>query len=284
MGEPDTMVDGRPADSIVLTDRGFAYGDGVFRTLRVVSGRPLLWPEHWQVLQRDAGRLDLPLPAAWLRGLPEEIVQLCNGRSGVLRLVVSRGSGPRGDRPPRQPHARRALLFYPSSLPARDGAPRRARVCRIHLPHMPQLAGIKHLNRLVHVLARQEWYDNDPAEGLLLDQDGYPVCGTMSNLFVRCGSELLTPMLDRCGVAGVMRARLLNGARAGRLAGIRSVAEIRLTLEQLIEADEVLMTNAVIGGWPLSELTDPEGVSLARWSAHRPLARAWLAHLQAEEG
>jgi 4-amino-4-deoxychorismate lyase len=107
----------------------------------------------------------------------------------------------------------------------------------------PRLAGLKTLNRLESVMARAEWSDARIWEGLLRDVDENIVCGTMSNLFVRRGSTLMTPMLDRCGVAGVMRRWILQAA--GGL-GLRPV-EGRIRWQDLREAEEVFMSNAVVG-------------------------------------
>ena len=102
---------------------------------------------------------------------------------------------------------------------------------------------LKTLNRLESVLARGEWRDARVWEGLMRDVDGNLICGTMSNLFIRRGSYLMTPMLDRCGVAGVMRRWVLE--QAGRLS-LRAL-EGRVRWEELGEAEEVFMTNAVAG-------------------------------------
>jgi 4-amino-4-deoxychorismate lyase len=69
------------------------------------------------------------------------------------------------------------------------------------------------------------------------------VCGTMSNLFLRSGSTLVTPMLDRCGVAGVMRRWVLATAADLKLRAV----ERRLTWRDLSGAEEVFMSNAVVG-------------------------------------
>ena len=75
------------------------------------------------------------------------------------------------------------------------------------------------------------------------DVDGNYVCGTMSNLFLRRGRSLMTPLLDRCGVAGVMRRWILD--TAPRL-GLR-VTERRIRWADLKSAEEIFMSNAVVG-------------------------------------
>ena len=111
-----------------------------------------------------------------------------------------------------------------------------------------KLAGLKTLNRLESVLARCEWKDERIWEGLMRDHEDHIVCGTMSNFFVRRGASLMTPMLDRCGVAGVMRRWVLAQA-AG--AGLRA-REARIRWEDVESADEAFLTNAVAGIVPLT--------------------------------
>jgi 4-amino-4-deoxychorismate lyase len=126
----------------------------------------------------------------------------------------------------------------------------RVHLCRLRLAHQPALAGVKHLNRLENVLARAEWSDSTIAEGLLLDQDGCAIGGTMSNLFIVEQGALVTPVLSRCGVAGVTRARVIDiAARSGVACRVE-----HLPLQRVLDADELFIVNSVIGLWPVSRM------------------------------
>ena len=119
----------------------------------------------------------------------------------------------------------------------------------MRISKQPALAGIKHLNRLEQVLARAEWRD-EFAEGLLCDSEENVIAGTMSNLFLVAAGTLRTPDLSESGVAGVVRAEILD--TAARL-GIR--AEIgRITKSDVESADELFLTNSLIGIWPIARL------------------------------
>lgn len=238
----DILIDGRPGDALPVDDRGLLYGDGVFRTLRVDAGQPRWWEEQLAKLGRDCASLGLtaPEPALWradLRQLAPPPVD------GILKLLVTRGGGARGYQPPHAARMRRLMVFEALDFPLNPPAGLTLRVCALRLGWQPRLAGIKHLNRLENVLARAEWDAPDIDEGLLLDQAGNVISGVMSNLFIWRGNRLLTPRLDRCGVAGVARARLMQRARA---AGIE-VQETELDLRAVYEADEVMLTNSVRG-------------------------------------
>jgi 4-amino-4-deoxychorismate lyase len=131
----------------------------------------------------------------------------------------------------------------PSRVQSSVGAAARVRLCTTPLGLNPSLAGLKTLNRLESVLARAEWRDNRVWEGLMRDTEENIICGTMSNLFLRTGSLLVTPVLDRCGVAGVMRRWILQAAGG---VGLKAM-ERRVRWRDLLAAEEVFMSNAVVG-------------------------------------
>jgi 4-amino-4-deoxychorismate lyase len=119
-------------------------------------------------------------------------------------------------------------------------------LCQTRLPHSPRLAGLKHLSRLEQVLASAEL----PAhcqEGLMLDVSGRLIEGTTSNLFLVLDDQLLTPRLDNCGVAGVVRRQILEYCAQWGIAA----AERPLTLEQLYRAGEVFLTSSLSGIRPV---------------------------------
>ncbi|WP_220815959.1 aminodeoxychorismate lyase [Pseudomonas paralcaligenes] len=243
-------VDGRPATELPLGDRGLAYGDGLFETIAVRGGRAILLPRHLARLGEGLRRLsiDLDLPAleAELRAFFAEL------GDGVAKLLITRGDGLRGYAPSQPSKPRRILLGsplpgYPASH-AQEGI--RLYPCATRLAEQPLLAGLKHLNRLEQVLARGEWSDPAFAEGLMRDVSGRVIEGVFSNLFLIRDGVLLTADLSRCGVAGVMRAELLEQvARLGIPCAVRDIA-----FDELAQADEVFVCNGVYGIWPVREL------------------------------
>lgn len=241
------LVDGNPASTVSALDRGLHYGDGVFRTMKIVAGEIRWWTDHYQKLLADCRALHLNCPDEVL--LKQEVSQLAAQEGvGVVKIVITRGQGQRGyaaaeDMPPM-----RAVMAYPSS-PER---PRDVTVrwCDLRLSAQPRLAGVKHLNRLENVLARSEWSSQEIAEGLLMDEMDRVICGTMSNIFLREGESLVTPILNRCGIAGVARTRLMRAAtRHGVEIGVEEISH-----DRLLAADEVFLTNSLIEVWRVAKL------------------------------
>ncbi len=270
------LVNGVPGASFDANDRGLHYGDGLFETIAVHGGAPALWDRHMQRLLLGCERLGIaPIDAAQLR---RESLQLCEGvAEGVLKIIITRGSGGRGYRAPpsgaTQPTRLVALYAWPEYPPAFWVEGVAVRLCSTRLGSNPALAGIKHLNRLEQVLARSEWEDPAIPEGLMLDGEGHVIEGTMSNLFIVRNGRLLTPDLSRCGVAGVMRGCILDGVRD---TGIP--AEItQITLDDVKSSDEVFLCNSLIGVWPVKHCA---GID---FPAHRPITGYIAARIGGQE-
>lgn len=242
-----TLINGISSDVVSANDRGLLYGDGVFRTLKKVGGVSCCWPRHYAKLADDCAALNLRCPDA--ATLAAELAQL--PPDCVAKIIITRGPGTRGyavaaDAVPTHIVTASALPDYPSSHYA-SGV--KVCLCSLRLASQPRLAGIKHLNRLENVLARMEWNDAAIAEGLLLDEGGNVIEGTMSNVFAWRQGVLHTPDLGRCGVAGVQRDRILSFAAELGLPTL--VAP--LSLDALMAADEVMLCNSVIGVWQVRE-------------------------------
>lgn len=238
-------INGRKSTRVDYRDRGLQYGDGVFETMRVRRGRIRLLDYHLERLFAGCRRLALTGPA--LPALRRELQGIAATRGdAVVKLIVTRGaSSHRGYRPSGRERCTRILSLHalPAGMLAAAAAPARVRLCATPLGLNPRLAGLKTLNRLESVMARAEWKDPRIWEGLMLDVEQNIVCGTMSNLFLKRGSTLMTPVLDRCGVAGVMRRWILESAGGLRLEPL----ERRIVWKDLRDAEEVFMSNAVVG-------------------------------------
>lgn len=245
------LVNGRRDGSLTPYDRGFAYGDGVFRTLPVFAGKAHCWPRHYQRLQADCNALGIVCPAEEV--LRDDVMRLLDpGENAVIKMTVTRGESARGYAVPplAQPTRVVSKSFLPQYPESNFSEGVALHLCETRLARQPRLAGIKHLNRLENVLARMEWVDVQLADGLMLDEGGEVIEATMSNLFVRLGNTIATPDLSRCGVAGVTRDRILEIVpKLGYLPEIR-----HLRLPDLMDADEVVICNSLYGAWQVRRL------------------------------
>lgn len=246
-GEAYLLVNGQTADSVQAMDRGLHYGDGVFRTLKVIGGEIRWWADQYRKLAADCSALAIACPD---ESLLLEDVRRVAARPGVgaIKIVITRGSGKRGYAIPEAAQPVRMVMGFPAMPIQARGI--QARWCDLRLASQPRLAGIKHLNRLENVLARSEWNDPGISEGLLMDEAGHVICGTMSNLFLLENNRLITPQLDRCGIAGVTRVRLLRAAVRHQMeVGVEEISRPRL-----LGAEAVFLTNSLIEIWQVENL------------------------------
>ena len=247
---PAALINGRPGDGPSSADRGLAYGDGVFETVAVAGGSALLWPRHRARLLNGCRRLGIVFDD--VEALEREVpLMAAQNAAGIVKVIVTAGRGGRGYRRPQEQEPTRIVIAlpppdYPDEYAVRGVA---ARFCRKRLAHDPELAGVKHLNRLAQVIARMEWRD-EFQEGIMLDYRDQVVEGTMSNVFAVTGDALQTPPLDRCGVRGVMRDWIIEACRERGIA----VSQTRLGREDLARADGIFFCNAVIRAWPVRTL------------------------------
>ena len=233
------LVNGQPSQVIAADDRGFQYGDGLFETALLIHRRVRFLDDHLQRLFAGCARLNIASPDE--QTLRNEIAQItANAERGVLKIIVTRGSGGRGYRPSAMASTRVVVLHRLVPAPR---AALRLRWCEIRLGRNARLAGIKHLNRLEQVLAQSEWNEGDADEGLMLDTEGEVVCATSANVFAVRDGVLITPDLRFSGVHGVMRAQVLKAAGKLRL----PVSEEPLWPHDLETASEIFITNAVRG-------------------------------------
>jgi 4-amino-4-deoxychorismate lyase len=202
-------------NGVSATDRGLAYGDGLFETIRMRGRQAVLRSYHLDRMVADAGRLGIPVERS---DLDAEISRSgCDlasqyGDDWVLKLVLTRGSGGRGYRSPVECEP---SLIVTSSLmpilPPPGGVV--AALSKFPLTVNPRLAGIKTLNRLEQVMASRE-FSGEEFELIMANADGQLLEGTRTNLIIRMKGEWVTPPVESLAVAGVMRQFALECLRA----------------------------------------------------------------------
>lgn len=245
------LINGQKRQFIEVADRGFQYGDGLFETIAISNGRPVFFEQHLARLQAGCRKLGIPCPD--YQTLFSETNQLCKDADrAVLKLIVTRGLGGRGYRPPDLIQPSRILSIYPFPDYPQEYSTQgiRARFCNTRLGLNPALAGVKHLNRLEQVLARAEWHDAAIQEGIMSDFNGHVVEGTMTNLFYAKNNKLYTAMLTQSGVAGIIRQLIIMLSEKHGF----PVTERMFTQSELLGADEIFVCNSIIGVWPIRKI------------------------------
>jgi 4-amino-4-deoxychorismate lyase len=203
-------------NGISATDRGLAYGDGLFETIRMRGRRAVLRSHHLDRMVADAGRLGIPVERsdldAEISRSGHDMASLYGDDDWVLKLVLTRGSGGRGYRLPVECEPNLIVTSSPMPmLPEPGGVV--AALSQFPLTVNSRLAGIKTLNRLEQVMASRE-FSGEEFELIMADAEGRLLEGTRTNLIVRMESEWVTPPVESLAVAGVMRQYALECLRA----------------------------------------------------------------------
>jgi 4-amino-4-deoxychorismate lyase len=249
------LINGLPDHQIAISDRGLQYGDGLFETMAFRGGTIEFIDSHFARLINGCRRLNIEFTQT--QKLSNELSIVCKSltdNDAIIKIIITRGSGGRGYLAPSGVEPNRIisshnLPIYPDHY-SQTGIT--VRLCTHTLSENYALAGIKHLNRLDQVLARNEWHDADIVEGIMLDYAGNVIEGTMSNVFIVKAGKLFTPKLDKSGVAGVMRAQIMLLANELNI----SVVETSMHLDDFMLADEIFVSNSVIGIWPVSAIAN----------------------------
>ena len=253
---PVIAVNGVLGAQVSPLDRGFAYGDGVFETCKMLHGKIPLWHLHKERLLKSCQKLLIPVAIDLVEAqLASLIASLATTdiANAVVKFTVTRGQGGRGYRAPDSVSPTIVIGVFPAANYPQshfsEGVS--VRLCNQRLSCNPSLAGLKHLNRLEQVLARAEWQDDAIAEGILLDTQSNLIEAVFSNIFLIKNGELVTPDLSEAGVAGIMRRFIIEtlAPQVGLMVRVK-----RLTITDLLSADAVFLCNSLYGIWPVQKI------------------------------
>jgi len=247
------FVNGIEDNKLSVSDRGFQYGDGLFETITYKNNQLQLWEEHMLRLNNSCDRLSLKKvdESLWL----EDIKKLELANDSVIKLSMSRGNSVRGYLYDEASNVTRVTASFDfPSYPEENKTGISAIICKTPISMNTALAGMKHLNRLDNVLARNEWNDSAISEGFMFDNQGHIIEGTMSNVFCVLGNELYSPLLEQCGVAGVMRQQVIDIAEKLNI----PVNIVDISKANFLQMDAAFITNSLIGIWPVKKIIDGE--------------------------
>lgn len=264
-----------PTDDVLLPpNRALRLGDGVFETVRVWNGLPVLADRHIRRLQAGMAAIGLPLPAepkVWTSRLQNLLVVNGNVPDARIRITVWRN----GEGSYRPQQSGWSSLLEQWTLPADlwpQGQAVRLGVCADVRPQPSPFSAYKTLSSLPYVWAARQAADWGWDDMILLAPDGSVAETAGSNVFVLNGSALTTPPLTTGCIGGVMRGWLLDRAASWGL----KPKEKTVTLNDLGTAEAVWLTNAM-GIRPVAEV---QGVR--PFAVPKPVPALWLEALRKE--
>lgn len=224
-----------PRDSVPVTDRGFRYGMSVFESLRVTRGEPEFFDQHCARLVQACAEREIALDESAL----DQAASLfaTDAGNGFARIYVTAGDGT----PAAETAEPRVFAFFETRTP-----PGLEDVWEITLHdesyHAP-FGGLKTANYWFNcdalARARRRGFD----EALLFNDRAELVSACCANVFLVHDERLLTPPRASGCRAGVIREWVMNR---------RKTEERRLRREDVVNADEIFLTNSWIGVMPVA--------------------------------
>lgn len=233
-------------DALVsAANRGLRYGDGLFETMRVLNGSISLASFHFERLFKGLEILQFECPALFTpEQLTVSILDLCRKNKAEqgarVRLNVFRGNGGLYDPENHTPHI--IIEVWPLEAPARMNE--NGLVIDVYedaRKHPDILSGLKSNNYLPYIMAALYAKKNRLNDCLLLNTEGRICDATIANVFWVKDGQIYTPPLSEGAIAGVMRRYLLEKVQ------LPVIEEALLIKSQLLQADEVFLTNAIQG-------------------------------------
>ena len=255
MSQNLSLINGEFKDSISVYDRGLAYGDGFFETMLWDSLEEKnetnvgveFWLRHLRRIKDGCQLMQINLP------FDEEIIRQRNlilkaslkeKKSGLLKMVVTRGVGGRGYKFERNMIPTIIFLSLPKPKVKKEYFKQGVvvKICKTQLSKNTNLFGYKHLNRLDSVLARSEWEDKNIFEGIFVDSKRNILEGTMTNIFFVHEKTLITPPIIDSGINGVMRQVIIDKAKFF----FDKLVIQKINLRDVEKFDQMFLTNSVL--------------------------------------
>jgi len=234
--------------SIRADNRAFRYGDGLFETMKVVLGSIRLKELHFNRLFSGMQTLEIVMPGFISADIFEKQIldtlrkNRINGPARV-RLTVFRGEGGLYDFS--HTKAGYVIQVWPlsSSSLAMNDKGLKLGLYEGGKKAVDELSNIKSNNYLVYVMGALHAKKNQHNDALVLNSNGRICDSTIANVFWIKDGTIFTPPLSEGCVAGVMRNNLLSQLPAHGF----NVIEKETSVDEISNADEVFLTNAVSG-------------------------------------
>lgn len=247
--------------SISISNRGFAYGDAVFETLRVINGKIMFWETHYFRLMSSMRIMRMEIPHSFSPEFLESEIQSIVGERGLsdsparVRFTVFRKDG--GFYSPATNEIGYIItakqLDNPFYLLGEDFY--EVELFKDHFVNSGLLSTLKTNNKAINVLGSIFAKENDYHNCLLLNENKSVVEALNGNIFLVNGDIIKTPPLSDGCLKGVLRSKIIEI--------VKKLPEYKLQEEsispfELQKADEMFITNVIIGIRPVSKYRKKE--------------------------
>lgn len=237
---------------IPSNDRGFTLGHGLFETILVVNNSIPALPYHWKRLTASAALIDIAIPFSY-SALKAMIVKLITvnklqDKLAGARLSLTQGEAERGILPAYPPAPNFIINVFECS-------PRKphysAMIVNTRKNEYSLTSKLKSLSYLDNILAKQEAVKLGYDEAILLNTSLSIADGSTSNIFMVKDQYIFTPKISDGALPGVIRSILFD-----ELSPLFTIKEASLSVHDLYSAQEIFLTNALMGIQSLNQFNE----------------------------
>jgi len=245
---------------LTVNNRSFLYGDGVFETLKIVNNKILFFEDHYFRLMASMRIIRMQIPMnLTLEYLEEQILNLVNAKkiqnSARVRLTVYRNEG--GFYSPTDNSVSFIINAFElkSKTYQSEDKPFEVDLYKDFVITKHLLSSLKTTNKLIHVTASVYANENKLDSCLLINEEKSVVEATYGNVFMLMSNKLITPPISEGCLNGIMRKQIINLAKQH---GTVDVIEKEISPFDLQKADELFITNVIIGIQPITKYRKKE--------------------------
>ncbi len=255
-----TIVKQKEAKLSVL-NRGFAYGDSVFETIRVISGKIMFWEDHYFRLMASMRIMRMEIPSNFSpEFLEKEIKEIIDANDlgtspARIRFAVYRLQGGYYTPATRDIGYVISAEALENSFYLFNDEPYEIELFKDHYVNSGLLSTIKSNNRAVNVLGSIYARENDYDNCLLLNEKKSVVEALNGNIFLVKGDKIKTPPISEGALNGIIRKQLLNILKK---TDEYTLEETSISPFELQKADELFITNVAQGIQPVSKYRKKE--------------------------
>jgi len=235
--------------NLLVNNRAFLYGDGVFETLKIIDNKILFLEDHYFRLMASMRVVRMEIPMNFtMEYFEEQILALANtngcSASARARITVYRNDG--GYYLPKQ----RSVSFLincdalENKLYVNDSKPYEVDLYKDFYVTKQLLSSIKTTNKMINVTGSIFADENGLDNCLILNDDKNVIEALNGNLFMFFEGKLITPPISEGCLNGVMRKQILG--LASKIEGLEVVEE-PISPFNLQKADELFITNVIKG-------------------------------------
>ena len=241
---------------VSINNRGLNYGDAVFETIRVNKTRILFFEDHYFRLMASMRILRMEIPMAFtLEFLQAEIIKTIKANNlessaARVKLLVSRKEG--GLYLPKTNEI--DFLITAELLDAEfyeiDEKPYVVELFKDYYIAPSLLSTLKTNNRLINIVGSVFAEENNFDNCLLLNTNKNVIEALNANIFLVQGNVIKTPPLSDGCLNGVIRKQLIGIIES---TSELKLEEVPISTFELQKADEILLTNSIIGIQPITK-------------------------------